>query len=215
MRGATGPGRPGGCTSRRRTGGYDRSASPHWRTRSSNGPSSRCSTRSTRADFRGFSYGFRPGRGPHDALDALTIGLERKKVNWVLDADIRDFFGQLDRAWLRRFLEHRIADPRVLRLVDKWLAAGVVEGSGRRPSGVQRREHRYRRCSPTCTCTTSSTCGSIGGDTTRRAATSLSCVSRTTSPSGFTIVTTPTGSSPRFATGSPSSVWSCTRTRRG
>ena len=78
-------------------------------------------------DFRGFSYGFRPGRGPHDALDALTVGLERKKVNWVLDADIRDFFGQLDRVWLRRFLEHRIADPRVLRLVDKWLAAGVVE----------------------------------------------------------------------------------------
>jgi hypothetical protein len=63
------------------------------------------------ADFRGFSYGFRPGRGPHDALDALTVGLERKKVNWVLDADIRTFFGQLDRVWLRRFLEHRIADP--------------------------------------------------------------------------------------------------------
>jgi hypothetical protein len=80
------------------------------------------------ADFRGFSYGFRPGRGPHDALDALTVGLERKKVNWVLDADIRDFFGQLDRAWLRRFLEHRIADPRVLRLVDKWLAAGGRRG---------------------------------------------------------------------------------------
>ena len=60
-------------------------------------------------------------------MDALTVGLERKKVNWVLDADIRDFFGQLDRVWLRRFLEHRIADPRVLRLVDKWLAAGVVE----------------------------------------------------------------------------------------
>ena len=78
-------------------------------------------------DFRGFSYGFRPGRGPHDALDALTVGIERKKVNWVLDADIRDFFGQLDRAWLRRFLEHRIADKRVLRLIDKWLAAGVVE----------------------------------------------------------------------------------------
>ena len=79
------------------------------------------------ADFRGFSDGFRPGRGPHDALDAFTVGLERKKVNGVLDADIRDFFGQLDRAWLRRFLEHRVADPRVLRLVDKWLAAGAVE----------------------------------------------------------------------------------------
>jgi RNA-directed DNA polymerase len=78
-------------------------------------------------DFRGFSYGFRPGRGQHDALDALTVGIERKRVNWVLDADIRDFFGQLDQTWLRKFLEHRIADKRVLRLVDKWLAAGVIE----------------------------------------------------------------------------------------
>lgn len=78
-------------------------------------------------DFRGFSYGFRPGRKPHDALDALAVGITRKKVNWVLDADIRDFFGQLDRVWLRKFLEHRIADQRVLRLVDKWLAAGVIE----------------------------------------------------------------------------------------
>src|SRR5215471_1078154 len=78
-------------------------------------------------DFKGFSYGFRPGRGPHDALDALAVGLERTRVNWVLDADIRDFFGQLDRAWLRRFLQHRIADTRVLRPIDKWLAAGVIE----------------------------------------------------------------------------------------
>ena len=78
-------------------------------------------------DFRGFSYGFRPGRGPHDALDALAVGIERKTVNWVLDADIRDFFGQLDHAWLRRFVRHRIADNRILRLVDKWLAAGVIE----------------------------------------------------------------------------------------
>jgi RNA-directed DNA polymerase len=78
-------------------------------------------------DFRGFSYGFRPRRSPHDALDALAAGVYQKRVNWVLDADIRDFFGQLDRAWLRRFLQHRIADTRVLRLVDKWLAAGVIE----------------------------------------------------------------------------------------
>jgi len=78
-------------------------------------------------DFRGFSYGFRPGRNPHQALDALAVGIERKKVNWVLDADIRDFFGQLDRVWLRKFLEHRIADRRVLRLIGKWLAAGVIE----------------------------------------------------------------------------------------
>lgn len=78
-------------------------------------------------DFRGFSYGFRPGRKPHDALDALTVGITSRRVNWVLDADIRDFFGQIDRSWLKRFLRHRIADERVLRLIDKWLAAGVVE----------------------------------------------------------------------------------------
>jgi group II intron reverse transcriptase/maturase len=78
-------------------------------------------------DFLGFSYGFRPGRGPHDALDALAVGIERKKVNWVLDADIRDFFTSVDRGWLERFLRHRIADERVLRLIGKWLAAGVIE----------------------------------------------------------------------------------------
>ena len=78
-------------------------------------------------DFRGFSYGFRPRRGPHQALDALAVGIERKNVNWVLDADIRDFFTNVDRDWLMRFLRHRIADERLLRLVGKWLAAGVVE----------------------------------------------------------------------------------------
>ncbi|HEY5986214.1 MAG TPA: reverse transcriptase domain-containing protein, partial [Streptosporangiaceae bacterium] len=78
-------------------------------------------------DFLGFSYGFRPGRGPHDALDALATGIYRKRVNWVLDADIRDFFSRLDRAWLERFDEHRIADRRVLRLIRKWLSAGVIE----------------------------------------------------------------------------------------
>jgi RNA-directed DNA polymerase len=78
-------------------------------------------------DFLGFSYGFRPGRSQHDALDALAVAITRKKVNFVLDADIRDFFGQLDRGWLERFLEHRIADKRVLRLIQKWLRAGVIE----------------------------------------------------------------------------------------
>jgi RNA-directed DNA polymerase len=78
-------------------------------------------------DFLGFCYGFRPGRSAHDALDALAFGIDRKKVSWVLDADIRDFFGQLDHDWLMKFLEHRIADPRVLRLIQKWLAAGVIE----------------------------------------------------------------------------------------
>lgn len=78
-------------------------------------------------DFLGFSYGFRPGRKPHDALDALAVGIERKKVSWVLDADIRNFFSELDQAWLIKFLEHRIADKRVLRLIRKWLKAGVIE----------------------------------------------------------------------------------------
>ena len=78
-------------------------------------------------EFLGFSYGFRPGRGQHDALDALAVGLRRKKVNWVLDADIRGFFDNLDHEWMRRFLEHRVADRRVIRLVQKWLKAGVSE----------------------------------------------------------------------------------------
>jgi group II intron reverse transcriptase/maturase len=78
-------------------------------------------------DFLGFSYGFRPGRSPHDALDALSVGIERKKVNWVLDADLRDFFTSLDHGWLEKFLEHRIADKRVLRLIQKWVSAGVIE----------------------------------------------------------------------------------------
>src|SRR3954454_4674035 len=79
------------------------------------------------ADFIGFSYGFRPGRGQHQALDALAVGILRKKVNWVLDADIRDFFNTINHEWLMKFVEHRIADRRVLRLVQKWLAAGVLE----------------------------------------------------------------------------------------
>lgn len=78
-------------------------------------------------DFLGFSYGFRTGRGQHDALDALSVGLDRRRVNWVLDADIRGFFDTLDHEWLLKFVEHRIADRRVLRLVRKWLRAGVTE----------------------------------------------------------------------------------------
>jgi len=78
-------------------------------------------------DFRGFSYGFRPKRGCHGALDALYVGINRRKVNWVLDADIRGFFDAIDHEWMMRMLEHRIADKRVLRLVRKWLTAGVSE----------------------------------------------------------------------------------------
>jgi RNA-directed DNA polymerase len=78
-------------------------------------------------DFRGFSYGFRPGRSQHQALDALYVGITRKKVDFVLDADIRGFFDNLDRCWLLKFLQHRVADPRMLRLIQKWLDAGIME----------------------------------------------------------------------------------------
>jgi len=78
-------------------------------------------------DFLGFSYGFRPGRSQHNALDALAVGLRQRKVNWVLDADIRGFFDTINHEWLIKFLEHRIADKRVIRLVKKWLRAGISE----------------------------------------------------------------------------------------
>jgi hypothetical protein len=78
-------------------------------------------------DFLGFSHGFRPNRSQHDALDALWVGLTARKVNWVLDADIRGFFDNIDHGWMQKFLEHRIADRRILRLIRQWLRAGVSE----------------------------------------------------------------------------------------
>jgi RNA-directed DNA polymerase len=78
-------------------------------------------------DFLGFSYGFRPKRSQHDALDALTIGIESRKVSWILDADIRSFFNEVSQEWLVRFVEHRIGDKRIVRLIQKWLKAGVLD----------------------------------------------------------------------------------------
>jgi RNA-directed DNA polymerase len=78
-------------------------------------------------DFRGFSYGFRPGRSQHQALDALYVAITRKKVNWILDCDIRGFFDHLSHDWLLKFVQHRVADRRILRLIQKWLKAGVME----------------------------------------------------------------------------------------
>jgi group II intron reverse transcriptase/maturase len=78
-------------------------------------------------DFLGFSYGYRPGKSPHQALDALSVALTRKKVNWILDADLESFFDSIDHSWLIKFLEHRIGDNRILRLIRKWLHAGVIE----------------------------------------------------------------------------------------
>ena len=78
-------------------------------------------------DFRGFSYGFRPGRSQHQALDALYVAITRKKVNWILDCDIKGFFDNLSHDWLLKFVQHRVADRRILRLIQKWLKAGVME----------------------------------------------------------------------------------------
>ncbi len=78
-------------------------------------------------DFKGFSYGFRPGRGQHNALDAVVVGIHWRKVSWVLDADIRGFFDAIDHEWMLKFIEHRVADRRVVRHIKKWLHAGVLE----------------------------------------------------------------------------------------
>jgi group II intron reverse transcriptase/maturase len=86
--------------------------------------------------FLGFSYGFRPRRSPHQAVDALTVGIERRNVNWVLDADIRGFFDTLSHEWLIRFVEHRIGDRRIVRLIQKWLQAGVLEDGRWTPGEV-------------------------------------------------------------------------------
>jgi RNA-directed DNA polymerase len=166
-------------------------------------------------DFLGFSYGFRPGRKPHDALDALAAGVMRKKVNWVLDADIRDYFESLDQAWLVRLLEHRIADRRVLRLIKKWLAAGVLEdGYGRCRTRACRRERRCRLCSQTCTCTMSLICGRTSGDSGTPAGTLFSSGTPTTSWWAFNIETTPSSSWLICATGSRASGSGCIPTRR-
>ena len=79
------------------------------------------------AEFLGFSYGFRPGRGAHDALDALAYGIEKRKVNWILDADIAKFFDRIDRDWMLRFLGERSGDQRLIRLIGKWLRMGAME----------------------------------------------------------------------------------------
>ena len=119
-------------------------------------------------DFLGFSYGFRPGRGQHDALDALVVAISSTKVNWILDADIRTFFGEVSQEWLVRFLEHRIGDERIIRLIRKWLKAGVLEeGVVTSVSREPRREQWHRRSLPTSTCTTSSTSGPSNGEGAR------------------------------------------------
>lgn len=87
-------------------------------------------------DFLGFSYGYRPGCGAHDALDALSVALQFEKVDWVLDADIQSFFDTMSHEWTMKFLQHRVADPRILRLIQKWLRAGISEEGEWSPSTI-------------------------------------------------------------------------------
>ena len=103
------------------------SESRPWKISSSSTPWLPSSTRFTRKTFSGFRMDFARGAVQHQALDALSYALLKKKVNYVLDADIRGFFDNLDHRWLIKFVEHRVADPRILRLIQKWLKAGVME----------------------------------------------------------------------------------------
>jgi RNA-directed DNA polymerase len=116
------------------------------------------------AQFLGFSYGFRPGRSQHDALDALWVGIMRKKVSWILDADVRGVFDNLSHEWMIKFIEHRIADRRMLRLIQKWLKAGVSEEGEWSKTEVGTPQGAV--ASPllaTSTCTMPSICGSSTG----------------------------------------------------
>ena len=167
------------------------------------------------ADFLGFSYGFRPGRSPHDALDALAAGIERKKVNWVLDADIRDFFTSLDQGWLERFLEHRIADKRVLRLIRKWLSAGVIENGNwsESPEGSP----QGASASPLLANVYLHYVFDLwaGGGGSRHARGDMIIVRFADDfVAGFEHQETPGSSFGTFASGSRSSPWNCIRTRR-
>lgn len=124
----------GGSTSPNRMGDNARSALLRWKTKSPSAPLVEVLNAIYEKDFVGFSYGFRPRRGQHDALDALATAITRTKVSWILDADIRSFFDSVSHDWLVRFVEHRVGDPRVIRLLCKWLKAGVMENGAITPT---------------------------------------------------------------------------------
>src|SRR6516164_8440363 len=115
------------CTYRKKMDGNVHWESRLWKTKSSSTPWPPSSTRYTKRIFSASPMAFARGRGQHDALDALSYALLKKKVNYILDADIRSFFDNLDKSWLIKFVEHRVADSRILRLIQKWLKAGVME----------------------------------------------------------------------------------------
>ena len=169
-------------------------------------------------DFLGFSYGFRPGRSQHQALDALYVGIARTKVNYLLDADIRGFFDAIDHGWLVKFVEHRIADARILRLIQKWLTAGVMEEGKwtETPQGTPQGATISPLLAKTSTCTTSSTSGSGSGGRGARGATSSSQVRyagrlhrRIPVPRGRRAILKRS-----YASDCDASNWNCTPTRR-
>ena len=110
--------------------------------------------------FLGFSYGFRPKRHQHQALDALAFGIGKRRINWVLDCDVQSFFDKVSREWLIRFVEHRIGDRRIIRLIAKWLTAGVLEDGSR-----WRKGHRRARSSARSWRTSTSIMSMINGST--------------------------------------------------
>lgn len=115
-------------------------------------------------DFIGFSYGFRQQLNPHNALDVLYVGITKRKVNWVLDADVREFFDTLSHEWLVKFIRHRIADKRILRLIQKWLKAGVLEEGIRTQFDTGTVQGGSEApCLPTSICTMCSICGRSNG----------------------------------------------------
>lgn len=124
------------------------------------------------AEFLGFSYGFRPGRSQHDALDALAYGIKTREICWILDSDIQSFFDQLSREWLVRFVEYRIGDRRIIRLIRKWLTAACWKrADGLRRHRVRLRGQWHHHCSPTLTCTTSTIVGFSSGASAMQPAT--------------------------------------------
>jgi hypothetical protein len=151
-----------------------------WKTKSSNVPWVGVLNAIYEQDFLGFSDGFRPGRGQHDALDALAVGITHTKVSWIVDADVRSFFDSMSHEWLIRFVEHRIGDPRMIRLIRKWLKAGVMDGAEWTSSDIGSPQGQWcHRRSLTSTCITPSSCGLISGDATTPAEMSCSCATPT------------------------------------
>jgi RNA-directed DNA polymerase len=169
------------------------------------------------AEFLGFSYGFRPKRSQHQALDALAFGIGRRRINWVLDCDVQSFFDKVSQSWLIRFIEHRIGDRRIIRLIAKWLTAGVLEGGHLMVTeeGTPQGAVISPLLAPISISTTSTIYGPTSGGSDAPRATLLSCAMRTTPSSALSISTRQSGSLPISRQGSHASGSPFILTRRG